>query len=582
MELLGEQSGSPLSDMAKNAWLGRELARDVRELAPLELLRHLNAHDSWPFGFSLLLVPSYLLVGESFTAAALVSTLCFALLPLALVALARQVDSGAAALAGALLASVLVLGSPLAAASSLLILRETAGMLFLTVAATLHLRAARHDTLGAWRLAAGAALWLFFVKYNYALFFLVAAMLDRATKRSAIEWKQTLSTTRAALGRCRSPNAAEPWIAASILALAGALALDWSPGTLLFGLLLLWTVALAVRWRTLGRRAVTWARSQPPAVRATLEMVVVPIWIWCLGPSPMHTRGLVHFLTNRDSGLGTIDGARFYLHAFVEQLLPGTAIAVAAVIGIVAAVFARPASARLRFLALLAATTVVLPLFHPYKLERFLLTALPALLLLAGLGWAWLAERLALAAGAGRWARAAALLLPVTLLPTLETPPVGFVEASYRASSGPESLRPALETLIELAPPRGRVAVVGTFNALSTELVWWEITTQRSGELELVRSPPRIAAGAPSEAVDRHVERWLRRRRPESILAISVDASSPLRQDEDFRRFSLWQERVVESLARNPEWSELALRRLDDQHLELALYGRRSRAAGDS
>jgi hypothetical protein len=172
------QSRVPLWDMAGHGWGGVELLQALSEGRPLRFLDLLNRQDKWPFGYSLLLLP-FLAAGDaSFASATFLSTVLFALVPLLLLWLAREVDPGPAGLWGGLIAAALFLASPLLRIFGILIMREMAGIFFSLLGLILYLRARRLGTPWAWRLAGLAALALFLVKYNYALLWGIAVLAN--------------------------------------------------------------------------------------------------------------------------------------------------------------------------------------------------------------------------------------------------------------------------------------------------------------------------------------------------------------------------------------------------------------------
>jgi hypothetical protein len=179
------QDRLPQWDMAHNALLGAGLARDLRAGNVLQLLRDVNAHTMWPFGFSLLLAPFFLARGFELTSAVLPVVIAFAALPLVLGWVCREADPGARGAWVALISSGLVLASPLLQLLSIVVLRETTGAVALLAATALYLRARRKGTIASWRLAGLATLAVFFVKYNYALVWIAAMIGDSYQGRRA-------------------------------------------------------------------------------------------------------------------------------------------------------------------------------------------------------------------------------------------------------------------------------------------------------------------------------------------------------------------------------------------------------------
>ncbi len=193
------------------------------------------------------------------------------------------------------------------------------------------------------------------------------------------------------------------------------------------------------------------------------------------------------------------------------------------------------------FLGLLLAT------LHPYKEPRFLVTAVPFLLLVATLTFAHLAHTVP---RQGRLI--GGLLCAAALVATVGTAARSQLDArlagDYRFYSTPPALWKPLLFLSRQAPHVPRVAVIGTFNELSDSLVRWRLA-QGSREVVVV-SPPRPAAA--SEPGRRH---WLAAERPDCILALRLRPESPL-YGVDYQRYNAWQLELIDHLEREEGWQE--------------------------
>jgi len=563
--------------MAKNAWLGLELTRDLRALDLVGFLSHLNAHTTWPFGFSLLLVPFLLVGGASFSTATMVSLLSFALLPLAALALARRVEPGGAGMIAGGAAGALLLSSPLLATFALLVMRESTGLLLTLVASALFLSARQRASLAASRLAAAGFLALFFVKYNYALLWLVATALDWAIDMPVERrrrWRDRLAAWSPLRRDGSTPARA---LAASLVVLVATQLAGGSAGNVLFALLWLWTLALApIAWRRRGelRRRLA---ALSPATRAGLEVVVAPLWLWSLALQPIHPKGVLDFLVNRESGAPFLERAARYLAGFDGQFTPTIPVALLVATGcVLGATFAVRRSSEARFLALQAAVPLALTLAHPYAEERFLLTSLGAVFLLAGLGWAAMAERF------GRLGLAAAGVALVTacgfgFVQEL-VPPTRSAAELYISYSGSPALRHVVAALPEIGPLGRRVAVLGTFNELGQELVYWGLTANETNdardasERQFVRPPGRFAADASPAVVEAEVDDWLQRKRPDTVVVVVPLSGSGWRSEAEYREYSAWQELVARSLAERPGWRVAGRRRFRGPGVEVAVF----------
>ena len=430
-----EHARLPLWDMAEHAWQALVVTRDIENGEILRLLVHLNRQDTWPFGYSLLVAPFLLLGGADFAAATLSSVVLFALGPVLLLWVAREIDDGPAGMAAGLLAGSLFLASPIFRLYGILVMRELAGVALTLLALALYLRALRGGSLAAYRAAGLTTLALFFVKYNYAVLWLLGVAVHQLGGLPA--------ATRAALVRrtaalvwpwpTRDPRRAAPACVLYTLGLLALLGRGLGPAlyALVVGAAAFWVWRL---WRHGEAVRARW-RALPPPARALLETLVVPLWLWALSPSPLHVRKLVGFLVSRptEGPLAFLGSPGFYARSFVQDY------AVDWTLGVVVLVAAAAAAGGLwragepcRVLILVAAVQAGAVMLHPYQAARFLATAAPLLMLLASLGGARAAVRLVgpargwLVAGA---AGAGALALLLAWLPRTE--PAARLAAQY-------------------------------------------------------------------------------------------------------------------------------------------------------
>jgi hypothetical protein len=571
------QARLPLWDPAEHAWQAFVLARDLQDGEFLRFFVHLNRQDTWPFGYSLLVAPFLLLGGFDYAATTLSSTVLFALVPLLLLAVARELDDGPAGVAAGLLAGGLFLASPLLRLYAILIMRELAGVALTLLALAFYLRALRSGSLAAYRAAGLTTLALFFVKYNYAVLWMLGVAIHQLGRLS--------TAARAALGRravalvwpwpTRDPRRAAP---ACVLYALGLLALvGRGVGQALYALVVgAAVVSLWRLWRH-GAAVRAWWRTLPPPARAVLETLVVPLWLWALSPSPLHVRKLVAFLVSRptEGPLAFLGSPAFYARSFVQDYaLDGVLGAAVPIAAVAAAVGLWRAGEPVRALILIAGVQVAAVMLHPYQQARFLATAAPLLMLLAALATARAAVRLAGAAQgwvvAGA-AGAAALTLVLVWLP--RTAPAERLAARYVEQSADPALAAPLRYLDEQAPRDGRVAVIGAFGELSPSLIRWTLARTRDvRRFGVVRSAGRVPADAPPERVQQAIAAWVGRRPPDRILGIRVLSSSPYFSTEDFQRYNAWQGRLLDELAAGPRWRQTDVRRFPESGLEVLVF----------
>ena len=279
----------PLWDGAGNGWGAVELWSALSHGQLVDFVVRLNAQDKWPFGFSLLLMPFVALGGGSFAAATLLPALAFALVPALLLWAGLEVDRDGRGLAAGLLAGALWLVSATPRVLATVVMRETTGAALGVALLAAYLRARRLGPLGAERLAAALLLALFFTKYNDFLLAGVGVALHALVELGAARRRELLGRLRERVltGGWRTP---ERWIALVAAVAALTLIVGKNPGTFLyFALLVSVAGALFLRWRSLlsllDRR-----KRWPSAGRALTEVLLLPVGIWSLSPSPIHPR----------------------------------------------------------------------------------------------------------------------------------------------------------------------------------------------------------------------------------------------------------------------------------------------------
>ncbi len=569
------QTRLPLWDMAGHGWGGVELLRALEHGRPFQFLNLLNRQDKWPFGFSLLLLP-FLAAGDaSFASATLLSTVLFALVPVLMLWVAREVDPGPRGLWGGLLGAALFLASPLARVFAILVMREMAGIFFSFLALALYLRARRLGMDRAWRLAGLAFLALFLVKYNYALIWGIAILANEI-------WRLPPDRQRA-LGR-QMARLLRPWgqpgVGRIVLAvwldlLILALLLGINPGVGIYAGLAVGAVVLAVRFfrdqEALRRR---W-RTLPMEVRAALATVGIPLALWFLSPNPIHPKEIIAFLRNRAAGPPLLSSASlsYYFRSLLEDYAPAPFLGGLVIIFLALSLLWRNTwneDEPWRVLSLLTFLGLILATFHPFKEPRFFATTAPFVMLLAGISAARLAGR--------RWIGGilcAAMFAGIagvgwTAIWTVDLD--ARLAGDYKIYSGRPGFWRPLAFLSDRAAGARRLAVIGTFNELSDNLVrWWLVLDEDVRGVEVVRSPSR--SRSPEEA-RKQVQSWLGKERPDRILALRLLPSSRFR-GKDFQLYNAWQLAMIKALETDPAWRITRRKTYEGLELEILVLDRR-------
>lgn len=360
-----------------------------------------------------------------------------------------------------------------------------------------------------------------------------------------------------------------------LLAIAAVLGINFGVG--LYAGLVVGAVLAALRWKRDREGVRAWWRSLPVEVRAALATVVIPLWIWCLSPDPVHPKNIVAFLRNRANGppLFSADSLLFYFRSLARDYAPDPLVgwAVIALLAVSLVWLRKGGGEPFRVLALAALLGLGLATFHPYKEPRFFATAAPFVLLLAAMAWSRLVHLARPVAGGILCAGA---LAGVAFVATERADLDARLAADYRLYSAGPAFRRPLDFLARHAPGPGRVAVIGTFNELSESLVrWWLYQDPRAREAAIVDPPARFDGKRPPEEIRKKMDRWLGEEEPERILAIRLLPSSPLFQGEDFQRYNSWQLAAIGVLENDPGWKVERRRKFRSLNLEMLVLDRR-------
>jgi hypothetical protein len=570
-----DQPRLPLWDMAGHGWGGVELLQALSQGRPLRFLDLLNRQDKWPFGYSLLLLPFLAAGGSTFAAATLLSTVLFVLVPLLLLWAAWEVDRGPAGFWAGLLGAGLFLASPLLRVFGILIMREMAGIAFSLLAFCLYLRARRLGTAWAWRLAGLASLALFLVKYNYALIWWACVLANEILRRTPEERRELARRIKDILWPWRTRRMGRIVLATYLYLLLLAALLGINFGVGLYVGIVVGTVLFAIRWRRDPERIRAWWRSLPVEIRAALSTVVIPLWIWCLSPDPIHPKNIVAFLRNRATGppLLSADSLLYYVRSLARDHAPDPLLGWAVVALLFASLlWLRKKDEPFRVLVLISMIGLALATLHPYKDSRFFATTAPFALLLAALAFSRLAHLARPIVGGFLCAGA---LAGLAFVATDRTDLQERLASDYKLYSAGPAFRQPLAFLARWTRGGERVAVLGTFNQLSESLVrWWLVQNERSRNAEIVDPPRRFDGKLPPEEIRSRMDRWIEEKAPQRVLALRVLPSSRFFHEEDFQRYNSWQLPAIESLEGGGGWRVVRRRKFRGVGVEVVVLGR--------
>ena len=134
----------------------------------------------------------------------------------------------------------------------------------------------------------------------------------------------------------------------------------------------------------------------------------------------------------------------------------------------------------------------------------------------------------------------------------------------YKVYSGRPGFWRPLAFLADHAAGARRLAVIGTFNELSDNLVRWWLAMGKDARLmeediEVVRSPSR----------SRSLQSWLGKERPDRILALRLLPSSRFYRGKDFQLYNAWQLALIQALETDPAWRVARRKTYEGMELEI-------------
>ena len=188
-------------------------------------------------------------------------------------------------------------------------------------------------------------------------------------------------------------------------------------------------------------------------------------------------------------------------------------------------------------------------------MQRFLLTPLPLIFLLAGLASAAIAHATP-TTGRMRTLLGAALSTAVLAWILIATRPPSELRLAngYRFNSADPGLAALLEDLKETVASEGRIGLIGTFDELSPALVTWSLHQRPvDASFQVVRSLPTILAASDDTLVEARVDNWLERRRPDQIVTFILGPRGRW-AGQDYQQHNAWQSQAIAVLEGSPAW----------------------------
>jgi len=227
-------------------------------------------------------------------------------------------------------------------------------------------------------------------------------------------------------------------------------------------------------------------------------------------------------------------------------------------------------------LLLMAGLSFLLPTLHPYKVERFLATAFPFVLLAATSCASRLAHgtplRFRRFVGAALCAAAALGIAVVARDADLP----GRLARDYRLYSADAAFRRPLDWIATAAAGSRRLGLVGSFSELSENLIRCRLAQRGGigGSAGPEVTPPltRFPRELPAAAVRARLDDWRREGRPDRIVALRLLPGSPLYAGADYQTYNAWQLAAIDGLAADPTLRVAARQRFADTQLEILVF----------
>jgi len=451
----------PVHDRNAHYLFGLSLALDVRQLDVAGLARDLNGARVWPPGHGLVLGTVLTATGYEPHFAVLPSLLAWAGMLVGVFVLAWRLAPSAGVVAG-FAAMLLTMTSPSHRAFATDVMLESLGACLSVWAVERYVALRQTPSVGAVRSFALVLLALFLTKYNYwGLVVLGLAAADLATRPAA--WLATGRQILAALPR--------------------------------------------------GRQG--WA-SLAPEVRVLAVWFVLPVAVWFCLPGRLSAFLWFSFTPHGefpDFSLASRAGKfvtwfRTDYHAGVHFLVGVLALAGVAV---VALRWLRPGALAV---VVVLAVSAALTLNHPNSKARFLMSWMPALWVLAGVGLALVLPRRA------AWQAAAVAVVAAVCLPVAATP--GRV-AEGGPRPGAPSLLPLADAYLAHVPAGERTAVLSTV-PMKFFTQWSYLQARRPRRDRDLEAKGWLHLEAPN--LDAFAA-WLERTRCDRIVVLDVAKGSP-------------------------------------------------------
>lgn len=366
-------------DPAAHAYYGVQIAEDIKQLDFLQLIQDTNGQVLWPPLHSFVQIPFQFLFGSTFYSSAICSFVFLPMFFLAITYLFHQLDTD---WAGWLVLMSLTATSPYYSGYASMPMLEIFGAVLTAFSAALYLKKSKWFPL--------SLTLLFFLKYNYCIYVLIALAIDQG-----IEYVRNHPAPFHSIRTAWTPFRIFVFLYLLFLLAIfitggfqiGKLQVRGIGNPLYF---LLWIAV--IRSLILGQHKKIWSRISGTG----WEWFLIPVLLWLLIPVPNRVRTLVSFAINAPLSGSSPSELSYYTFYFdaLSVYFTNHWFALLCAIGAGAVWILYRKDRRVLFLGLLIALPFFLMTLNQNKQERYLFTFVFVIWVLFSYGiarikWSW-------------------------------------------------------------------------------------------------------------------------------------------------------------------------------------------------
>jgi len=376
--------GSFLWDMADHGFTGVKIYESLKSLNPVSLLIETNQQVIWPFVNSYLLAFIYIIGGPTFDAATLLSMISYFFVILLLFIVGKQVSNSNI---GGILAAFLGLTSPLYMVFSSLVMLEIFGSLFILLTFYFYFKYLNNDSYSALMWAGIFMTITFFTKYNYGIILMGSLVLSEFIMNASARNK-IISYIKS---RINAGILKKKWNIFVIFYLLLMVAVFVAKYPRFIGSIknLLWVFSFIVFVRILylkkKNKYIMAVINNNIKLNILFKTTFLPVIIWLLVPYPNRFDSILRFSINRSSelNLSGINNLLYYIRIIDKEYICCNVVFISLIILLICSFLLFKYSGKeMKYLQIFLIIHFLISTAHPYKINRFIFTMLPALWLI--------------------------------------------------------------------------------------------------------------------------------------------------------------------------------------------------------